>query len=368
VVQDKRQADAIAARARSGVAFAAAAAPAGLSAEDVSVGPQTRAEFSGLAGTTVANAAFGAAKGAIVGPVRSDLGWHVIKIDDIRAAGGKSLDQARGEIAALLTTNKRKEALTDLVTRVEDQIGDGASFAEAVGAAKLPVTTTPPVNAGGASRSDPGYKFPAELQPVLKAGFAMAVDDDPEIVSLPKDGGFVIVAVDRVIEAAPAPLAEIKDRVREDWIHRKSSDRARAVASQIAAKVASGMPMQKAVAEAGIALPPVQPIVARRIQIAQADPNAVAALRMLFSLTQGKSRMIADPKDRGFFIVKTDKVVPGNALSAPGLIVQTQREFQSAMSDELGEQMLAAMKADQGIKRNEEAIAAAKRRYSESGL
>lgn len=192
----------------------------------------------------------------------------------------------------------------------------------------------------------------------------MALDDDPEVVTLPNDGGYVIVAVDRVIEAAPAPLAEIKDRVREDWIHRKSSDRARAIASQIAAKVAKGMPMDKAVAEAGVALPPVQPIVARRIQIAQADPNTVAALRMLFSLTQGKSRMIADPKDRGFFIVKTDKVVPGNALTAPGLIVQTQREFQSAMSDELGEQMLAAMKADQDIKRNEEAIAAAKRRYS----
>ncbi len=162
----------------------------------------------------------------------------------------------------------------------------------------------------------------------------------------------------------PAPLAEIKDRVREDWINRKASDRARAVASQIAAKVASGMPMDKAVAEAGVSLPPVQPIVARRIQISQADPDAVAPLRMLFSLAQGKSRMVADPKGRGFFIVKTDKIVPGNALTAPGLIVQTQREFQGAVSDELGQQMLAAMKADQGIKRNEEAIAAAKQRIT----
>ena len=46
-------------------------------------------EFSGLAGDAVANAAFAAAKGAIVGPVRSDLGWHVIKIDDIRGATGQ---------------------------------------------------------------------------------------------------------------------------------------------------------------------------------------------------------------------------------------------------------------------------------------
>ena len=365
--QDKKIADAAAARARSGASFVDAAKLANQTAEDISIGPQTRAEFAGLAGQAVANAAFAAAKGAIVGPVRSDLGWHVIKIDDIRGATGKSLAEVRGEIAQQLTEAKRKNALTDLVTKVEDQIDGGASFAEAVGSSRLPVVTTPPVNAGGGARSDAAYKFPAGMEPVLKAAFAMSPDDDPEVVTLPNDTGYAIVAVDRVIEAAPAPLAEIKDKVREDWIHRKSSDRARAVASEIAAKVARGVAMGKAIAEAGVPLPPVEPISARRIQISQADPTAVAPLRMLFSLTQGKSRMVADPNDRGYFVVKTDKIVPGNALAAPGLITQTQQEFQRALSEELGQQMLAAMKAEQGIKRNEEAIAAAKRRYAETG-
>jgi len=361
---DKKVADAVAARARSGASFVSAATLAQQTAEDISVGPQTRAQFAGLAGDPIANATFAAAKGAIVGPIRSDLGWHVIKIDDIRGASGKSLAQAHGEIAALLTTNKRKEALTDLVTKVEDQIDGGASFAEAVGAAKLPVTTTPQINSGGASRTDPAYKFPAELQPVLKTGFAMAIDDDPEVVTLPNEAGYAVVAVDRIIEAAPAPLADIKDQVREDWIHRKASDRARAVASQIAAKIARGVPPETAVTEAGVSLPPAQPIIARRIQISQAAPDAVAPLRMLFSLTQGKSRMLADPKDRGYFIVKTNKITPGNALSAPQLIAQTQTEFQRAVSDELGQEMLAAMKADQGVKRNEQAIEAAKQRIT----
>ena len=124
------------------------------------------------------------------------------------------------------------------------------------------------------------------------------------------------------------------------------------------------MPVEKALAEAGVALPPVQKIAARRIQISQANPDALAPLRMLFSLTQGKSRMLADPKDRGFFIVKTNKITPGNAMTAPALIAQTQTEFQRAVSDELGQEMLVAMKADQGIKRNEKAIEAAKQRFS----
>lgn len=367
VVQDKRQADGIAARARGGAAFAAAAAPAGLSAEDVSVGPQTQAELASLAGDQVAGAAFRAAKGAIIGPVKSDLGWHVIKIDDVRAASGKSLDQARGEIAELLTTNKRKEALTDLITRIEDAVADGASFAEAVASAKLAVTSTPPVNSGGTSRADAAYKFPADQQPVLQAGFGMEADSDPEVVTLPNEAGFALVAVDRVIEAAPAPLAEIKDQVREDWIQRKAADRARGVAAEIAAKVARGVAIEKAAADAGASIPPVQTITARRLQIAQTDPSVVAPLRMMFSLAQGKSRMVADPRGRGFFIVKTNQITPGDATTNPILVAQTQAEFQRAVSDEIGQQMVLAMKEDQGVQRNDEAIAAAKQRITGSG-
>ena len=367
VVQDKKAADGIAARARSGATFAAAAAPAGLSAQDVNVGPQTRTQFSGLAGDSVAGAAFSAAKGAVIGPVRSDLGWHVIKIEDVRGASGRSLAQAHDEIAALLAASKSKDALTDLVTRIEDQIDGGSSFAEVAAGSKLPVTTTPAVLANGTSRGDAAYRLPAELQPALKAGFEMAADDDPEIVTLPNDAGYALVAVDNIVEAAPAPLAQIRDRVREDWINRKAADRARAVASAVAAKAAGGMELGKAVAASGSGLPPGLPVKARRIQLNQANPDLVAPLKMLFTLTEGKSRLVADPRGRAFFVVKNLKITPGNALSNPALIAQTQAAFQETASDELAAELLAAMKAEQGVKRNEKAIAASKQRIVGTG-
>jgi peptidyl-prolyl cis-trans isomerase D len=366
VVQDKKVADGIAARARSGATFVAASAPAGLSAEDVSVGPQTRSEFAGLAGDAVAGAAFSAAKGAIVGPLRSDLGWHVIRIDDLRAASGRTLAQAHDEIAALLATNKRKETLTLLVTKVEDQIDGGASFAETASASKLAVSTTPAISAAGTSRSEAAYRFPADLQPALKAGFEMGVDDDPEVVTLANDGGYALVDVVYVVEAAPAPLAQIRDRVREDWINRKASDRAKAAATQISTKVARGAELSKAVAEAGVNLPPVQPMNARRIQLSNAPADAVAPLKMLFTLAEGKSRLVADPQGRAFFVVKTLKITPGNAMTNPTLISQTQGAFQQTAADELAAELMAAMKADQGVKRNEEAIEASRQRITGS--
>jgi peptidyl-prolyl cis-trans isomerase D len=127
------------------------------------------------------------------------------------------------------------------------------------------------------------------------------------------------------------------------------------------------MDFAQAVAAAGTPLPPVQKLNARRLQISQADPAVVAPLKMLFTLTQGKSRMVADPQGRAFFVVKNNKITPGNALSSPSLIAQTQAAFQQTATDELGAELLAAMKADQGVKRNEEAIAASKQRITGPG-
>ena len=39
-------------------------------------------------------------------------------------------------------------------------------------------------------------------------------------------------------------------------------------------------------------------IKARRIQLNQANPDLVAPLKMLFTLTEGKSRLVADPRGR----------------------------------------------------------------------
>ena len=366
VVPDRNTANAIASRARGGASFAAAAAPAGLSAADISVGPQTRGEFAALAGNAVAAAAFAAPSGAVVGPVQSDLGWHVVKIDSVRREGGKALAAARGEIAAKLTAEKRKDALTDLVTGVEDAISEGSSYSEAAAVAKIPVTETPLITATGTARDNNAFRLPAELAPALRSGFELTQDDEPVVEALANQEGYALVQPSRIVPAAPAPLAGIRAQVAEDWITKQSSDRAKAVASAINAKAARGVPLARAVAEAGVALPPVQPVGARRLDLSQMGANVPAAIRMLFSLGAGKSQIVADPRQRGFSIVKVNRIVPGNALNQPTLIGRVQNEFQEPISDEYAREFLAAVREAMGARRNDEAIAASKKRISGS--
>ena len=362
VVPDQNAARQIAQRARGGQSFVEAVRPAGLSAADISVGPQTRAEFAGLAGDKVATAAFAASAGEVVGPVQSDLGWHVVKIDSVRTQPGRSLGQVRDEIAAAITAEKRNRALAALVDRVQDAIDGGANFDEAVKAANLPVTTTPAITASGAARGNSSYAFPNELAPALKSGFELAPSDEPVIDQLGGDAGFVLVAPAEVIPAAPAPLASIRDRVRSDWIQKQATDRARAAAQAIASRASGDVSVADAARQSGTSLPPVQTARARRIQLTEMGDQVPAPLRVLFSTMEGKTQTGADPNGRGFFVVKVNKIIPGNALNQPRLISEVQTQFSEPLAQEYAQQFLAAAKQDVGVKRNEEAIAEARKR------
>ena len=367
VVPDKAAADALVGRARGGASFVDAVKPLGLSAADVSIGPQTREEFTKLTSDAVAAAVFAAPAGNVVGPVHSDLGWHVIKVDSIQNDSGRSLAEVKGAIATQLTDEKRKTALADLVTKVEDTISDGSSFAEAVKAAGLTANTSPLIIANGTSNAQPAFKMPPELAPAVRAGFDLSEGDDPVVETLTGDAGYALVGSERVVAAAPAPLASIRERVAADWRVRQASDKARAVATAVQAKVASGLGLNAAIAAAGVKLPPANHASIQRLQLVQLGDKVPPALSLMFSLAKGKSRMIADPKGRGFVVVNLTQIIPGNPALQPTLITQVQNEFQEAVSSEYAEQLARALQIELGTKRHEPAIAATRKRIIGGG-
>ena len=364
VVADQAAANAIAAKAKGGAALAAAA---GTGAAVTSLADQSRQAYAAVAGDRAAAAAFSAASGAVVGPIQSDFGWVVVKIDGVKSQGGKSLAQAKEEIAAKLTADKRKQAVEDIVDKVQNAVDEGSNFTEATTANKLAVTTTPLLTAAGTSRTDTAYKLPPELAPALKTGFEIAPNDPPEIVTLPDKKSYALVSPAEVAAAAPAPFASIRAQVENDWITGQAIQRARDTANRIAARATQSVTLAQAVKESGVALPAVRPMGARRIQIAEASGQVAAPMQMLFSLPEGKSRAVADPQGRGFFVVKVTKITPGNALLQPGLISRMQNELQEALSQDYAQEFVAAVRADVKAKRNEDAIKAEKARITQSG-
>ena len=144
----------------------------------------------------------------------------------------------------------------------------------------------------------------------------MAQNDEPDVLALPKDAGYAVVSPAQIVPRRRRRCDDPRaGRHRLD--QRPGTQRARAAATQIAAKASGGMSLADAMKGIGVAFPPARPISARRIQIAMAQGQVSPALKLLFSRGRGKSRMGADPQGGGFFVVRVNKITPGNALIAP---------------------------------------------------
>ncbi|MBV8688217.1 MAG: SurA N-terminal domain-containing protein [Alphaproteobacteria bacterium] len=355
VMGDAAAARAFAAKVAAGTPFAQAAAQAGYAAADIAVGDKTKDDYARMSAPAVANAVFGAAKGATVGPLRSDLGWHVVRVDNVKTIPGRTLESARGELGQRIAAQKSQNLLADLANRIDNEINDGASFEDVVKKNGLTVVETPPVTAAGAAPDMPGWTAPQELAPLLEGAFAMDAGDDPSVETIAPNQRFALVALGRIVPAAPPPLARIRDRVKADLIATRATERARAVAQAIVSKINSGVSPAQAFAEAGAGLKPPQTITAVRRDIARQNQGVPPPLAMLFSLPRGKARLLR-AGTQGWFVVYLGNIEPGDAAKEPGLVQAVRGQFAEILSDEYGRQFTNSLRAAVKVKRNEEAL------------
>jgi peptidyl-prolyl cis-trans isomerase D len=356
VVLPEAEARALAQKVAAGTAFAAAAAQAGRNAADIALGANSREEYAAKSSPAVAAAVFGAAKGATVGPIRGPFGWHVVKVEDVVVSAARPLAAVRDELAAQIQQRKAANALNELAGRIETAISDGSTFDEIAAANRLAVKETAPVTATGAAPGTPGWKAPPELQPLLEGAFAMEPGEDPAVETIQENQRYALIAVARAVPAAVPPLASIRDRVKADLIVRRASERARAVASSIVARINAGTPPSQAFASAQVKLPPVQTLTATRREIARANAQVPPPMAMMFSLPRGKARLLPAPDGRGWFVVYLDRIVPGDAGKEPALVQAVRNQFAAIIGEEYARQFTTAIRDDLKIERNEEAL------------
>lgn len=358
----------IAAAAKGGQTLAAAAAKAGLEASTLT--GQSKADYSGAAGEAVAGPVFAAPSGGIAGPAKGSFGWYVVKVDAVTGTPGRSLDQAKAEITALLTRQKAQEALSELAGKVEDAIADGSSFAEVAANNKLTVVETPALLAGGQPIDRPDWKAPAELGALLKNAFVSSPEDRPTVEAVVADQQYALLSVAKVIPPTPLPLAQVRPAVIRDILVKRAALRAKAVGDKMVAAVNRGVPLAKAIADSGVKLPPARPANARQIDIARAQQSGAQIpepVRALFALQKGKARLVPSAQGEALFVTVLDQVIPGDLTKASGLVGATQEELARAAKAELGDQFIRAVTQDVGVTRYPEAIAAAKRQFASTG-
>lgn len=364
ILQDQAAANAFVQRVRGGASFADAASAAGFSAQDIAFASQSQEQFAQASSADAARQAFAAQQGATIGPIRTDRGFNVIHVQTIENTPARPLQNVRVEIAAAIEQRKSADALSALVTRVEDGIADGSSLEEVARANGLQVVTTPPITAAGQA---PGQAFSMtpDLQPLLRGAFEIDPEDpEPVVETITQNERFALIGLDRVLPAAPPPLVQIRDQVRAAFVQQQGVARARQIAQGIVDQINRGTAPAQAFAAAQPRLPAPQAVDMRRLEISRGGQQVPPPLLALFSLPQGRARVIPAPNNAGWFVVFHAERTPGDAGQQPQLIATTRTEFSNSATEEFAQQFARAIQGRAQVERNQEAITAMRNRLA----
>lgn len=351
VLPDQATANRVAGEVKGGKSIVDAAKQAGL--EPANFDAVDKPALVKQSSQAIADAAFAAAQGGVVGPVRSPLGWAVLKVEKVENIAAKSLEQARAELAKEIGERKGVQALIDRRQAIDDGIGAGKTFAELVRDLKLTATSSPALARGGTDPLNPAAKPDAAIAPIAQAGFGMeAVGDEPVLVPIGQDGSFALVTLEKILPAAPRPFAELRDKVKADYLADYRLKGANKAADAIVALMRKGTPMAEAFRQAGV----TQGVVLKPFTVQRAQAAQDKALQLAFSIPGKTPRKTAAPENSGFYIVYVDAIEAKSAASDPITLAGARSQLGQQVGPEYARQFIRAMRDQVKVTRNEAAI------------
>jgi peptidyl-prolyl cis-trans isomerase D len=256
-------------------------------------------------------ALFAAAVGETTQPVKTDFGYHIIRLEEIRAGARRPFEEVREELAREAGSQDTEDRFFELTEKMDDAALENPGSLDAVAAATgLPVRRIEQFPREGA---EPFVGNRA----IIDAAFSAPVLEDGENSALieAEDGRAVIL---RVVEHRPArlrPLEEVRAEVEKAARAEKAAQLAAERGRALLERVRAGDDFATAARGAGTTATATQ-LFGRASQ--EAPPELVAAIFRAPRPTAGAPSFgTAEAADGTFAVFRIDEVIPGNPDDIP---------------------------------------------------
>lgn len=186
------------------------------------------------------DAMFSMQPGEISGPIKTEFGYHVLQLREIKPGQGKSFEEVRDVLAREQADSEGERAYNDLAGRVVNEVlKNPTSLAPAAKAVGLPVQRIGPFSRATASGI-------AANPAVLRAAFSDSLVQDGT-VSDPIEIGPKHAVFIRVLQHTPEqaqPIAQVRDAVIAAIRADRAAKAAEKAADAVLARIAKGETLQ----------------------------------------------------------------------------------------------------------------------------
>ena len=274
------------------------------------------------------DAVFSMKQGEIAGPVRTDFGWHVIKLVAIEPAKLQSFDEVRKEIEQDLKKQKATRKFAEAAEQLQNLVYEQADSLQPVAKAlNLPVQTTDLLTRAQVQAL--GQNNPKLVQAVFSPE-SLQAKRNTEAIEI---GPNVLMAA-RVVEykpAAPRPFADVQAEIRRQLERKAASDLAHKAGQEKLALLQQGK-------DVGIAFG--KPVLLTRNQPQAGFPPG--ALTVIFQTDASKLPAYAGAANEGggYSIYRVLRLVSPAAPDAAKLATVSNR-----VGEQQGRELMSAYEA-----------------------
>ncbi|WP_292293189.1 peptidyl-prolyl cis-trans isomerase [Marivita sp.] len=321
-------------RLQDGLSFEALVEERGLEMADVDMGDVTRETLD-----EAAEGVFAAETGEVVGPLPSNLGPALYRVNAVLDAQTTSFEEARPDLRNELALDRARRVIETLAQSIDDELAAGATLEEiaATTEAELGQINWYP----GADGDIAAYDAFREAAADLNEG------DFPEVMQL-GDGGVFAMRLNAIQPPAPQPLEDVIDRVRQGWDTRQQTEQLMTQAEDLAAQLSEGSSFE----DLGLA-PQQESDLGRNAQISDLNPALIPAV---FEMDPGDIRAV--PGTGEVTLVRLDAINPVDR--SDGDVERLAQALRNQASGSIAEDLFRAFAGEvqrrAGVEVNQSAI------------
>ena len=260
----------------------------------------------------LAEAVFAIDEGAVTEPIKSPLGWHIMKATSVDVGIVQTLDDVREEVREIVGRERAIDALYDISIKFEDEIGGGATLEEAGNTVGFSAKVIQNVDRQGNAQSGAKAAGLPELASLLPLAFTAERGIESDLTEV-GDRGFFMLRVDNVVAPALRPLDTVRAEVVDVWKASERTKLAETKAAEIVKLVNAGTDFTTLFATVPDDIEVVGPLT--RGDRDAADASIIAQMYELKRNTSGIARVGSD-----YAVVRVTNVqAPGTDAGTPSM-------------------------------------------------
>lgn len=164
----------------------------------------------------MSDAVFDLQNGKIAGPVKSEMGWHIMKVTGIKPKVVTTVNQAKNTIIAAIQKEKAYDNAYEVSRRIEDEIGSGKALEDIASENGTTIYKVKGLNDEGKARAIPEkFKKLLASDDFIDTAFSYNVDEISQVIE--EDDGFVVVRVDNIVDAHVKDIEDVKSEIVKMW-------------------------------------------------------------------------------------------------------------------------------------------------------